>query len=84
MSCRVDWHELSGLYKSAPLGEKPPERLKTVFSNSLYRCFVYHEGRLIGAGRAPQAGEGAGSFCRADSCLVRCCCEQVVHHEARA
>ena len=22
---RVDWHELSALYKAAPLGEKPPD-----------------------------------------------------------
>ena len=27
----VDWAELSELYRVAPLGDKPPEALKTVF-----------------------------------------------------
>ncbi|MGA9598089.1 MAG: GNAT family N-acetyltransferase [Acidimicrobiia bacterium] len=48
----VDWQELSDLYRSAPLGDKPPERLRTVFGNSMFPCFVYLDGRLIGAGRA--------------------------------
>ena len=60
---RVDWHELSALYKAAPLGEKPPERLKTVFSNSLYRCFVYDEGRLVGVGRALADGADCSYVC---------------------
>lgn len=48
----LDWEELSELYRVAPLGEKPPERLRTVFSNSMFKCFVYDQTRLIGAGRA--------------------------------
>jgi GNAT superfamily N-acetyltransferase len=48
----VDWEELSALYRAAPLGDKKPLNLETVFSNSLFKCFVYDEGRLIGAGRA--------------------------------
>jgi GNAT superfamily N-acetyltransferase len=48
----VDFDDLSDLYRLAPLGEKPPEVLRTVFSNSMFKCFIYSEDRLIGAGRA--------------------------------
>jgi ribosomal protein S18 acetylase RimI-like enzyme len=48
----VNWEELSNLYKIAPLGNKKPSDLATVFSNSMFRCFVYDEGKLIAAGRA--------------------------------
>ena len=48
----IDWEELSGLYRRAPLGDKPPGALRTVFGNSRYVCFVYAGGALIGAGRA--------------------------------
>jgi GNAT superfamily N-acetyltransferase len=47
----VDWEELSALYRVAPLGDKPPESLRTVFGNSMFKCFVYVDGRLVGAGR---------------------------------
>lgn len=48
----VDWGELSELYRIAPLGNKPPEALATVFGNSMFTCFVYAAGVLAGAGRA--------------------------------
>ena len=48
----VDWDELSHLYRIAPLGEKPPDALRTVFGNSMFRCFVYAGEVLVGAGRA--------------------------------
>ncbi len=48
----VDWDELSELYRIAPLGDKPPGDLATVFSNSMFKCFVYSDSDLIGAGRA--------------------------------
>jgi GNAT superfamily N-acetyltransferase len=48
----VDWVELSELYRVAPLGDKPPEALRTVFSASRFKCFVYMDGVLAGAGRA--------------------------------
>lgn len=48
----VDWVELSELYRLAPLGEKSPDALRTVFSNSMFKCFIYLDDRLIGAGRA--------------------------------
>ncbi len=48
----VDFDELHQLYLLAPLGNKPPDLLKTVFSNSMFKCFVYDGAVLIGAGRA--------------------------------
>src|SRR5512133_1973869 len=47
----VDMDELSSLYRSAPLGDKPPEALATVFGNSMFMCFVYVGDVLVGAGR---------------------------------
>lgn len=48
----VDLAELSRLYRIAPLGEKPPDALATVFGNSRFTCFVYAGDVLVGAGRA--------------------------------
>src|SRR5262249_39804755 len=48
----VDWRELSELYRIAPLGDKPPEALATVFGNSMFTRLVYAGDRLVGAGRA--------------------------------
>lgn len=48
----VDWEELSALYRIAPLGEKAPGDLATVFSNSMFTCFVSAGDRLVGVGRA--------------------------------
>lgn len=60
----VDWHELSALYRAAPLGNKDPTHLKKVFGNSLYRCFVRDEhGRLVGVGRALSDGADCSYLC---------------------
>jgi GNAT superfamily N-acetyltransferase len=48
----INWDELSNLYRIAPLGNKKASDLATVFTNSMFRCFVYDGGQLIGAGRA--------------------------------
>jgi len=48
----IDWNELCHLYQIAPLGKKSPEDLLTVFSNSRFKCFVYSDNMLVGAGRA--------------------------------
>lgn len=48
----VDLDELSELYRVAPLGVKPPDRLATVFGNSMFVRFAYAGDRLVGAGRA--------------------------------
>lgn len=52
----VDWDELSELYRIAPLGDKPPSALKTVFGNSMFVRFVYAGDRLAGVGRAMADG----------------------------
>lgn len=59
----VDWLELSALYRAAPLGDKKPEELKLVFTRSLYKCFLYDSGNLIGAGRALADGKDCSYIC---------------------
>lgn len=59
----VDWEELSALYRAAPLGDKKAEHLRTVFSNSLFKCFAYDNGRLVGAGRALADGADCSYLC---------------------
>jgi len=59
----VDWNELSELYRKAPLGDKSPERLKTVFGNSMFRRFGYEDGVLVAAGRALADGLDCSYIC---------------------
>jgi ribosomal protein S18 acetylase RimI-like enzyme len=59
----VDWHELEALYRAAPLGDKPAALLKTVFSNSMFRCLVYEDGKLVGAGRVLADGADCAYVC---------------------
>jgi GNAT superfamily N-acetyltransferase len=59
----VDWEELSALYRAAPLGDKKPSQLQKVFSNSMFKTFVYEDGRLVGAGRALADGADCSYIC---------------------
>ena len=59
----VDWNELSALYRVAPLGDKKPDDLRRSFANSLYRCFVREDGRLVGVGRALADGVDCSYIC---------------------
>jgi len=59
----IDWNELSELYRKAPLGNKSPERLKTVFTNSMFRRFAYEDGVLVAAGRALADGLDCSYIC---------------------
>lgn len=59
----IDWDELSNLYRIAPLGNKKAADLETVFRNSMFRCFVYDGGTLIGAGRALADGIDCSYLC---------------------
>ena len=59
----VDWDELSELYRVAPLGEKSPEDLATVFSNSKFKCFIYLNNTLVGVGRALADGVDCSYIC---------------------
>ena len=47
----VNLDELANLYRIAPLGDKPPAALATVFGNSMFTCFAYAGDILVGAGR---------------------------------
>ncbi len=47
------WAELSALFEaSPPLGNKQAVDLKVAFGNSMFRCFVHDDGKLVGVGRA--------------------------------
>jgi ribosomal protein S18 acetylase RimI-like enzyme len=59
----IDWNELSGLYRIAPLGVKLPNDLAIAFSNSMFKCFIFHDDRLIGAGRALADGKDCSYLC---------------------
>jgi ribosomal protein S18 acetylase RimI-like enzyme len=59
----LDWNELSALYHAAPLGNKNPIDLKTVFTNSRFMCFVYDSGKLVGVGRALADGADCSYIC---------------------
>ena len=59
----INWDALSELYRIAPLGIKLPDHLKLVFSNSKFKCFVYHESVLVGAGRGLADGKDTSYLC---------------------
>ena len=59
----VIWEELSSLYRVAPLGDKSPLNLETAYSNSLFKCFVFDSGKLVGAGRALADGIDCSYIC---------------------
>lgn len=59
----VYWNTLSELYRIAPLGNKPPQDLEIVFSNSKFTCFVYESETLIGVGRALADGIDCSYIC---------------------
>ena len=59
----IDWDELSNLYKIAPLGDKSPGNLRRVFGNSMFKCFVFHDRLLVGAGRGLADGRDCSYLC---------------------
>lgn len=59
----INWDELSNLYRMAPLGDKKPDDLKVVFSNSMFKCFVFDNAMLVGAGRALADGADCSYLC---------------------
>jgi ribosomal protein S18 acetylase RimI-like enzyme len=60
---KISWEELSELYKIAPLGIKSPNDLEVVFSNSKFKCFVYHQNVIVGVGRALADGKDCSYIC---------------------
>jgi ribosomal protein S18 acetylase RimI-like enzyme len=59
----LNWEELAALYRAAPLGNKTVEGLKTAFGNSMFCCFVYDGGALVGAGRVLADGVDCAYLC---------------------
>lgn len=59
----INWAELSELYRVAPLADKQPDDLKRAFSNSMFKCFVFDERLLVGAGRAVADGVDCSYLC---------------------
>lgn len=59
----LDWDELAALYRAAPLGNKTPQGLKVAFGNSMFCCFVYDGGALVGAGRVLADGVDCAYLC---------------------
>jgi ribosomal protein S18 acetylase RimI-like enzyme len=59
----VDWQELSELYKAAVLGEKEPDDLKKAFAASMFKCFLFDQGKLVGVGRALADGVDCSYIC---------------------
>lgn len=60
---KINWNELSRLYRIAPLGTKLPADLEIVFTNSKFKSFIYHNDSLIGAGRALADGKDCSYIC---------------------
>lgn len=59
----IAWHELSELYRVAPLSNKSAHHLQTVFANSRFKLLVFDRGMLIGAGRAMADGLDCSYIC---------------------
>ncbi|WPC65939.1 GNAT family N-acetyltransferase [Rhodoferax ferrireducens] len=59
----IDWDELADLYRVASLDNKNSSGLKTVFTASMFKCFVYDSGKLIGAGRVLADGGDCACIC---------------------
>jgi ribosomal protein S18 acetylase RimI-like enzyme len=52
----VDWPALAQLIDDAGLGRRDPALVGRVFTGSFVVCFLYVDGRLVGAGRAISDG----------------------------
>jgi ribosomal protein S18 acetylase RimI-like enzyme len=59
----INWEELSELYKVVPLADMTPEELETVFSISMFKCFVFESKKLVGVGRALADGIDCSYIC---------------------
>jgi len=68
---RIDWCELSALYRAAPLGDKAPADLELVFGNSMFRAFAFDGGALVGAGRV-LAGSWPTAVIAPMSAILQC------------
>ncbi len=60
---KISWNHLADLYRVAPLGKPEPKDLEVIFSNSKFKCFVYNDDMLVGAGRALADGLDCSYVC---------------------
>ena len=60
---QVDWEEMSELYRIAPLGSKSADWLRTGYSNSMFKCLAFEDGRIVAAGRAVADGVDCSYLC---------------------
>jgi ribosomal protein S18 acetylase RimI-like enzyme len=59
----IDWTAVADVIRLAPLADKDPALLRTAFTNSMFRCFVFDDGRLVGTGRVLADGVDAAYLC---------------------
>lgn len=59
----LDWEEAAALYRAAPLADKKAADIKTAFTNSMFRCFAFDKGKLVGAGRVLADGCDTAYLC---------------------
>lgn len=59
----VDWYELTALYQDTLLSDVKADDWQTAYSNSMFKCFVFDGGKLIGAGRALADGFDCSYIC---------------------
>jgi ribosomal protein S18 acetylase RimI-like enzyme len=59
----IDWRAVADVIRLAPLADKDPDLLRTAFTNSMFRCFVFDGGRLVGTGRVLADGVDAAYLC---------------------
>ena len=58
----VDWHEVAATLRSVGMGVYAPEQHQKAFMGSYATVFVYHDGKLIGFGRAIADGVYQAAF----------------------
>lgn len=60
---KLDWDEMSELYRIAPLGTKSADWLRTAYANSMFKCIALDDGKIVAAGRAVADGVDCSYLC---------------------
>jgi len=60
---KINWKELAELFRIAPFGDKRPEDIEKAFVNSMFKCFIFDQGKLVGVGRALADGIDCSYLC---------------------
>lgn len=59
----INWEELAELFRIAPFGDKRAEDIEKAFKNSMFKCFIFEQDKLIGVGRALADGIDCSYIC---------------------